>query len=73
MFVDSAAAFFKIVENTEPMAISKPNKTMPVTTRKLLSVIAHFFQVFNVCAGQHHFSLFTTYSAMRAMHKRILV
>jgi len=71
VFINFAAAFYNVIENAESMAISQSGKTMLVITYKLLSVISHFFQTFNVCIGKHHLSLFTAYSAVRTTHDQI--
>jgi len=70
MFINFATAFFNVVEDAEPAAIFQFDKTMPVIMHKLLFIVTCSFQTFNVCTGKYHSSLFTTYSAMRAVHEQ---
>ncbi len=62
--INFAAAFCNVVENAESAVISQSGETMPVITYKLLPVISHPFQTFNVCIRKQHFSFFTAYSAV---------
>jgi hypothetical protein len=70
MSIYLATTFSNIVEDAKSTSIFQSDKTVPVMTHELLSIIAHSFQTFNICTGKQHFSLFTAQSAMGTMHEQ---